>query len=129
MTDAYYPTLCGALGLSATNLAEIGGFSDRFARDLLQGRAAWQADVCEALDLLKHDVDLMAEAMVADVKAGASHILVYRTNEDLRAHFPNWPARGKAAGGFVGPHRVAAMAARDRLDADGVEVQLLFGPA
>ena len=40
MTDARYAALTGALGLSPNDLAEIGGFSDRFARDLVAGRRA-----------------------------------------------------------------------------------------
>lgn len=77
----------------------------------------------------KDDVDVMVGAMAADAGAGSSAIFVYRSNADLRAHFREWPARGKAAGGFVGPHRVAAMCARDMLDEDGIDVDLLFGPA
>ena len=76
--------------------------------------------------MMKDDVDVMVDAMVADVEAGSSVIFVYRTNADLRAHFREWPERGKAAGGFAGPHRVAAMVARDILDEDGIEVSLLF---
>lgn len=127
-TDAYYPTLCATLGLTTGDLAELAGYSRRSAQDAIYGRFDFHKDVREALDLLKDDVNVMVDSMVADVEAGCSAIFVYRTNEDLRAHFREWPARGKAAGGFVGPHRVAAMAARDMLDEDGIEVDLLFGP-
>lgn len=127
MHDAYYPTLCAYLGLSTNDLAEIGGFSDRFARDLVNGRANWPEDLRAALDLLKDDVDVMVDAMVADIEAGSSAIFVYRRNDDLRRNFTEWPARGHATGGFVGPHMVAAMCACDMADEDGIEVALLFG--
>ena len=124
--DAYYPCLCSALSLSVNDLAEIGGFSDRFARDLVAGRRPWPADVCEALDLLDDDVDVMTDSLVADVEEGLGAIFVYRTTVELRAHFRAWPGRGKAGGGFAGPHRVAAIAAHEALDERGIEVSLLF---
>ena len=126
MTGAYYPCLCSTLGLSVNDLAEIGGFSDRFARDLVAGRRPWPADVCAALDLLDDDVDVVTDSLVADVEEGLGAIYVYRTTDELRAHFRAWPGRGKAAGGFAGAHRVAAIAAHGILDARGVEVDLLF---
>lgn len=124
--DARYAALTGALGLSTADLAEIGGFSARFARALVAGHRPYPSDVREALALLYADTDVMTDAIIADVEEGAGGIFVFRANAELRAYFPQWPGRGKAAGGFVGPHRIAALAAADILDEKGIEVDILF---
>ena len=126
MTDARYVALTGALGLTVNDLAEIGGFSSRFARDLVAGMRPFPRDVKQALDDLGDDADVMVDEIIADVQEGAGAIWIFRSNNDLRRHFPDWPARGHAAGGFVGPHRIAAIEAADQLAADGIDVDLLF---
>lgn len=126
MTNARYAALTGALGLSVNDLAEIGGFSDRFARDLVAGRRPFPTDVMAALDDLDDDSDVIVAEIIADVQEGAGAIWVFRTNAELRQHFPDWPGRGCAKGGFVGPHRIAALAAADQLAAEGIDVDLLF---
>lgn len=136
--DALPATLTANLGLSARDLAEIGGFSDRFARDLLAGRRPFPADVFEALMDIQDDIDAMTDALIDtqdDIDAalpGAADqgaIQVYRTNAELREHFRQWPGRGHAAGGFVGPHRIAALTAWETLRERGVDVGLSFMPA
>lgn len=102
--DAKCSTITRAIGLSARDLAEIGGFSDRFARDLIAGRRPFPADVRRAIFDICDDMDDMIGAMVDDVKNGASEIMIFRSNDDLRAHSRPWPKRGHAEGGFVGPH-------------------------
>jgi len=126
MTDARYAALTGALGLSVNDLAEIGGFSDRFARDLVAGRRPFPADVKDALDDLDDDSLVLVDEIIADVQEGAGAVWVFRSNADLRQHFPDWPGRGKAGGGFVGPHRIAALAAAEQLSAEGIDVDLIF---
>lgn len=126
MTDARYAALTGALGLTTRDLAEIGGFSDRFARDLVAGRRPFPQDIKNALDDLDDDSDVIVDEIVADVQEGAGGIWIFRSNQELRQHFPDWPGRGQAAGGFVGPHRIAALTAADILDGQGVEVDLIF---
>lgn len=126
MTDARYAALTGALGLSVNDLAEIGGFSDRFARDLVAGRRPFPEDVRNALDDLDDDTDTMVDEIIADVQEGAGAVWIFRSNSELRQHFPDWPGRGEAKGGFVGPHRIAALTAADQLGADGVDVDLIF---
>lgn len=126
MTDARYAALTGALGLTTRDLAEIGGFSDRFARDLVAGRRPFPQDVKIALDDLDDDSDVIVDEIIADVQEGAGAIWIFRSNDELRAHFPDWPGRGHARGGFVGPHRIAALAAADQLAAGGIEVDLMF---
>lgn len=112
MIDAYPATLASSLGLRSKDLAEIGGFSDRYARDVLAGRAGLHIDVVEALELLQDDVEVIADKMEAMIEEGRiSEIEVFRTNEQLREQFPQWPVRGKSGGGFVGPHRIAAIEA------------------
>lgn len=126
MTDARYAALTGALGLTVRDLAEIGGFTERFARDLVAGRRPFSEDVKAALDDLDDDGDVLVAGIIADVQDGAGAIWIFRSNSELRAHFPSWPGRGSAKGGFVGPYRIAALAAADQLCADGIEVDLLF---
>ncbi len=108
--DAAYATMCSYLGLSARDVAEIGGFSDRFARDLLAGRKSFPQDTKVALFRLLEDFKTITEAMKADVHEGEQVVYIYRTNEQLRASPVGaiWPAVGKAKGGFVGPYRAAA---------------------
>ena len=127
--DALYATLTANLGLSARDLAEIGGFSDRFARDLLAGRRPFPADVREALLDVQDDIDVMTDEIEADVREGAGAIYVFRTNAELRDLFPQWPGRGHAPGGFVGPHRIAALTAWDALRDSGIDVDILFADA
>lgn len=126
MTDARYAALTGALGLSVNDLAEIGGFTDRFARDLVSGRRPFPADVRQALDDLDDDSDVMVDGIIADVQSGAGAIWIFRSNAELRQHFPDWPGRGCASGGFVGPHRIAALTAADQLISEGIDVDLRF---
>lgn len=125
--DALYSTLAHNLGLSSKDLAEIGGFSDRFARDLLAGRRPFPKDVQDALLDIQDDIDVLADSMEGDVEDGVqAAIWVFRSNEELRAGFPAWPGRGKAAGGFVGPMGIAAMTAWDSLRERGIDVDILF---
>lgn len=108
------------------SLSHNSGFSDRFARDLVSGRRPFPADVRQALDDLDEDSDVLVDEIIADVQEGTGAIWVFRSNAELRRHFPDWPGRGHAGGGFVGPHRIAALAAADQLNGDGIEVDLLF---
>lgn len=108
--DASYATMCSYLGLTARDVAEIGGFSDRFARDILAGRKSFPQDTKVALFQLFKFYRTIIEAMKADVRAGERVLYIYRTNEQLRASPVGdvWPAVGKSKGGFVGPYRNAA---------------------
>lgn len=129
MIDARPAALTGALGLSVNDLAEIGGFSGRFARDLVRGKRPFPADVCAALKALDDDVGVITDELIADVQEGTGAIFVFRSNDELRQLFPAWPGRGKARGGFVGPYRIAALAAADHLADGGIDVDLVFWPA
>lgn len=122
-TDAYYRPLRRPRPYDGRS-GRTGGLQPPLGARRVYGRGFGLSRARNVED----DVDVMVDSMVADVEAGCNAIFVYRTDEDLRARFREWPARGKAAGGFVGPHRVAAMAAQDMLDEDGIEVDLLFGP-
>ena len=124
--NARYATLAASLGLSSRDIAEIGGFSDRFARDLVGGRRPFPQDVKDALDALDDDSDVIIDKIITDIQEGAGAIWVFRSNSELRQHFPDWPGRGSASGGFVGPHRIAALAAADQLSSEGVDVDLIF---
>jgi sugar/nucleoside kinase (ribokinase family) len=126
--SALYATVCSYLGLSARDLAEIGDFSERFARDLLSGRRPFPQDTQVALQQLVTDCDTTKLAFIGDIQAGERFFYIYRTNEQLRASPVGkvLNGRGKAAGGFVGPYRVAIFDAwRDAL-LKGIEVDLIF---
>lgn len=123
--DAYPATLAAALGINAKALAEIGGFSDRYARDILAGKANCPADTLEALQLIQDDIDVMTDSFIADVTEGAPSIGIYGSNDLLRAN-TNIPARGQAAGGFASTMKIAAITARDALKEDGIDVDIFF---
>ena len=105
--DATYATMCSALGLSARDIAEIGGFSERFARDLLAGRRPFPRDTKNALFQLWKHFKQIIKSVKDDVAHGANVLYIYRTNEQLRSSPASkaWPAVGMAAGAFVGPYR------------------------
>jgi hypothetical protein len=124
--DALFATLAHNLGLSSRELAEIGGFSDRFARDLLAGRRPFPEDVRAALLDIQDDIDVLTDSIEADVDEGQGVIWMFGTNAELRARFPAMPGRGKAAGGFIGPFRIAALTAWDSLRERGIDVDVLF---
>jgi sugar/nucleoside kinase (ribokinase family) len=126
--NALHATMCSFLGLTARDLAEIGDFSERFARDLLAGRRPFPADTQHALEQLLGDWDSITKAFILDVKDGVRTSYVYRTNEQLRASPVGkvWRARGKAAGGFVGPYRAAIFAAWRAAQSKGINVEMIF---
>ncbi|ARE40923.1 hypothetical protein RGUI_2782 [Rhodovulum sp. P5] len=124
--DALYATLTRSLGLSSQELAEIGGFTERFARDLLAGRRPVPADVGQALLDIQDDIDVLTDSIEADVAEGQGVIWMYGTTADLRAARPDIPGRGAAAGGFIGPFRIAALTAWDALRERGIDVDILF---
>lgn len=109
-SNAIYATMCSYLGLSARDVAEIGGFSDRFARDILAGRKPFPEDTKAALNQLIVDFSRIVEALKLDVRDGVKVLYIYRTNAQLRASPVGkiWRAVGKAEGGFIGPYRAAA---------------------
>lgn len=110
------------------DLAELGGVTDRQARRWMTGASPVPLDVVEALELLHDDVEVLTSSMIADVDEGSAVIWTYRTNEDLRAACPEIPGRGKAAGGFVGCHQIAALTAMESLDVEeGIEAEIRFG--
>ncbi len=126
MRSALNATLAHNLGLSSRELAEIGGFSHRFARDLLAGRRPFPADVAHALLDIRDDIDVLTDAIEADVDEGEGVIWMYGDNAALRIARPDIPGRGAAAGGFIGPFRIAALTAWDALREQGVDVDILF---
>lgn len=126
MRDALYATLAHNLGLSSPEIAEIGGFSDRFARDLMAGRRPFPSDVQEALLDIQDDIDVLSDSIEAEVEDGLGVIWMFGTNAELRQKYPAMPGRGKAAGGFIGPFRIAALTAWDSLKESGIEVDIIF---
>jgi hypothetical protein len=130
--DAAYATMCSYLGLSARDVAEIGGFSDRFARDILAGRKSFPQDTKVALFQLLKEYWTIIDAMKKEARAGVGVFYIYRTNEQLRASSVGeiWPKVGKAEGGFVGPYRSAAFEvyrwASDATNGPTTPVNLVF---
>ena len=126
--NALHATLCSFLGLSARDLAEIGDFSERFARDLLSGRRPFPPDTRVALEQLLVDWDAITKASIEDIKDGERTFFIYRSNEQLRASPVGkvLTARGQAAGGFVGPYRAARFAAWHAAQFKGIAVDMIF---
>lgn len=106
-TPAYAAVLCASLNLSTSDLAEIGGFGERHARRILRGESPLQPDVLEALMQIQQDCFALTEQLIdAAEKRGGGELSCYRDNGELREDGA-MPARGNAAGGFVGPYMVA----------------------
>jgi hypothetical protein len=125
--NALYASLTRTLGLSARDLADLGGYkSDRYPRDLLKGLRPFPQDIQNALLDIQEDVEVITDTLVLQVEEGDGAIFVFGTNAELRENFPEWPGRGKAAGGFAGPHRIAALTAREILKERGIDVDILF---
>lgn len=126
MINAFNATFTHNLGLSTGELAEVGGFSKRFARDLLAGRRPYPNDVAEAIKEIGDDIDVLTDVFVANIEEGQAAIWIHSTNDELRKAHPEIPGRGKAAGGFVGPYRIAALTAFEIMQEKGVDIDLLF---
>ena len=61
--EATYAVVCSYLGLTSRDLAEIGNFSERFARDLLAGRRPFPKDVQMKLLELRRYVAMFRTAI------------------------------------------------------------------
>ncbi len=120
--EATYAVVCSYLGLTARDLAEIGNFSERFARDLLAGRRPFPKDVQMKLLELRRYVAMIHEAMYQDVVSGDTTIYIYRTNQQLRRSPVGrvWP---KA---YLGPYRVAAFEVMERCIRENLSISLMF---
>lgn len=83
--DAENAILCSYLGLTTRDLAEIGSFSDRFARDLLAGRRAFPQKVQKSLHNKLEELALLKQVMYEQSFEDDTTIYIYRTLEQLRS--------------------------------------------
>lgn len=120
--DATFAVICSYLGLTSRDLAELGGFSERFARDLLAGRRSFPETVQKELWGLRRDTAMLHEAMYQDVVDGEPTIYVYQTLEQLR-HSPVARVLPKV---YLGPYRVAAFEVLERCRSEKREIHLVF---
>lgn len=120
--EATHAVVCSYLGLTSRDLAELGSFSERFARDLLAGRRPFPKDVQMKLLELRRDVAAIREAMYRDVVAGDPTVYIFRTNQQLRCSPVGqvWP---KA---YLGPYRVAAFEVMQRCLRENHRISLVF---
>ena len=120
--DASYAVLCSYLGLTARDIADIGGFSERFARDLLAGRKSFPKDVQAKLYELLKMIPALKQVMMEQADTPESTVYIYRTREQLLAsHFGViWPE------GYLGPFRVAAFQAAKECYNGGRTLNLKF---
>ena len=81
--DAENAVLCSYLGLTARDLADIGSFSERFARDLLAGRRPFPRDVQKDLLALYADLANIQQVMIEQAATEDSTIYIYRTLEQF----------------------------------------------
>lgn len=120
--DASYAVLCSYLGLTARDLADIGNFSERFARDLLAGRRSFPKDVqIKLVELLKM-IPALKQVMMEQADTGEQTVYIHRSREQLLAsHFGKiWPE------GYLGPYRVAAFQAAKQCSDEGRTLNLEF---
>jgi|GEM_PF-2460656 len=120
--DAANVVLCSYLGLTARDLAEIGGFSDRFARDLLAGRRPFPKDVQNTLRVLYADLANIQQVMIEQAATEDPTIYIYRTREQLCSSPVGkiWP------NAYLGPYRVAAFEAVKKCNHEGRTIHLRF---
>lgn len=120
--EATYAVVCSFLGLTARDLAEIGNFSERFARDLLAGRRPFPTDVQMKLVELRRYVAMNQEAMYQEVLSGDPTIYIYRTIQQLRRSPVGqvWP------NAYLGPYRVAAFQVMERCIRENRQIFLVF---
>ena len=120
--DAYFATLCSYLGLTARDLAEMGEFSERFARDLLAGRRPFPKDVQQEIIKLRAEIDEVVPLLVEIIRKNDPKIYIYKTLKQYRAApiYKVWPTA------FLGPYRVAAMRALEKANEAGLEAYLVF---
>ena len=128
MKNALPVVLTARLNLKPKEIAEIGGFSLRFAQALTAGKVAFPPDVVAALQQIDADVDTMQKDILLNYHNGEKRLYIFQTNEDLRKHYPKWPGRGKASGPFVGPHRIATYHAWELIKQGNKEPDVLFHP-
>ena len=115
------------LGLSTTDLAELGGVSGRHARRWLTDDTPVPGRVVNALQALRHEAQALTSSMIADIVDGGSVLLTYETNEKIRAARPDIAGRGKAAGAFAGVHQIAVLMAMDWVKRNSeVEIEIRF---
>jgi hypothetical protein len=121
-SDATYAVICSYLGLTSRDLAEIGNFSERFARDLLAGRRSFPKDVQMKILELRRQVAIINEAMYQDVVSGYPTIYIYRTNQQLR----HSPVGQVLSSPYIGPYRVAAFEVMERCFRENRRVLFVF---
>ena len=113
-SSAWTAAACKSLGLTTSDLAEIGGVTDRQAQRWMKGHPLPE-DMIQSLSDIANDVEVVCERIIARIEAGGNQIVCYRNNEDIRADNA-MPARGRAAGGFAGAFLVAAFNALENAD-------------
>lgn len=120
--DAANAVRCSYLGLTARDLAEIGRFSERFARDLLAGRRPFPKDVQDTLRVLFEDLAKIRQVMYEQVDTEDPTIYIFRTLEQLRSSPIGmaWP------NAFLGPYRVAAFEVMERCIRENRPISLVF---
>lgn len=123
--EASYAVVCSYFGLTARDLAEIGDFSERFARDLLAGRRPFPKYVQTKLLELRQYVAIVNEAMYRDVVSGDTTIYIYRTNQQLRRS----PVGRVWSNAYLGPYRVAAFEVMERCMRENRWISFVFAEA
>ena len=120
--DAANAVLCSYLGLTARDLAEIGSFSERFARDLLAGRRPFPKDVQNTLLALHADLAKIQQVMFEQAATEDPTIYIYRTLQQLRSSPVGkiWP------NAYLGPYRVAAFEVMKKCNHEGKTIHLRF---
>ena len=128
MKSAFPVILTARLNLKPRDIAEIGGFSLRFAQALTAGKVAFPQDVITALEQIDEDLDDMQRHILSKYLNDPTYLYIFHTNEELRENFPDWPGRGASGGPFVGPHRIATYYAWVELKEQYEAPQILFHP-
>ena len=123
IVDAENVVLCSYLGLTARDLAEIGSFSERFARDLLAGRRPFPKGVQNTLHAVYCvDLPLIRQVMLEQAGTEDPTIFIFRTLEQLRSS----PIGKTLPRVSLGTYRVAAFQVKKQCDSEGLTIHLRF---
>ena len=123
MSPAELAARSRALGLSVSDVAEIGGVDARTARYWMsgsdkRGMRLPPEDVATAIRAIEDELTRLTDSYRA-----MTQITLPRSTEALRLTHPDAPGPGKASGPFIGPVLVAAARA---IDGAGHEIELIW---
>ena len=124
MTPAELDTRRRLLGLSMSELAGLGGVSDKTANRWVAGDRPVPGDVIDAMialeDRMQASVDQIVSSLTSRTLVGPVALSRYRTQDDLDESF-------HGGDGFpLGAHAILIGWAADALEAEGIQTEIFW---